>query len=475
VYLEGSKSSLAAEVLGISYCDDLAVLDIEGDGFVPAIFGDSSMLKRGEQVVAVGYPLSRDLGVDLVVTSGQVNRLNAHVENLESAIQTDAPINPGNSGGPLANSSGEVIGINTTRINATGDGQRVTGVSFAIASNFATPIMSQLEAGQNLYWTGIDFRVDSAAKRLVVTSVEDGSPADTIGIEKGDVLISIEKSDFQTQYEACSLLKGAGYEEQGVTIDLMRGQTKLTGRIGRDTVELEVPSFTQEISQTLQLAETEIVKQIRQNSFVTDLGHDGQEWIVVFTLDVGFRDQRIRIEKNHSALMDLLDDQFQEGYFVTDLAYGDAGWIAVLSAGTSFSDQKVISGRFFPGDDIDALLSEGYAITSIASGGELWFVVMSVGSGYIDQQYEFVDRDLSNLLSELTSNGRYISLIAPSDRILLGDTWIVVHSERGPQNRQRHLITPVVSEDVIGTIQNSNAATIDAIQSLNGEWVILYR
>ncbi|MEZ4869953.1 MAG: trypsin-like peptidase domain-containing protein [Caldilineaceae bacterium] len=481
IYPEGSSSSLAAKVLGVSYCDDLAVLDIEGDGFNPATFGNSDALKRGEEVVAIGYPLSHDLGVDLVVVSGQINRLNAQIENLESAIQTDAPINPGNSGGPLANLYGEVVGINTTRINATSDGQRVTGVGFSIASNFAVPILSQLASGRSLYWTGIDFQFDRKQSRLPITGVEPNSPAESIGIIPGDLLISINKHSFQTFYEACRLLKEAGYEEQSVAFEVMRGQNKLTGEMGKHILPLSAPPVVQKVEHLPDFSEVEITKLLKQNFRVTDIGYDGANWIVVLSQNIGFSDQKIKIVEDYLELEEFLNSFIEDGYYITDLAYGDGKGVAVFSRGAGFVKQEIVSGRLFPPgqlfpkEKVDELLQEGYAITSVVSGDERWLVVMSTGSGYTGQQYELINHnDLSDKLSELSSNHQYVTLIASSNR-WIGAPWFLAYTKMQTHGRQKHLITPVVSEDVIDTVIGRNSSIIDAIQALNDEWVILFR
>lgn len=475
VYREGSKTSLAAKIIGISYCDDLAVLDIDGNGFEPAVFGNSDILKRGEEVVAIGYPLSSELGVDLTVASGEVNRLNARVENLESAIQTDAPINPGNSGGPLANMRGEVIGINTTRLNATSTGQRVSGVSFAIASNFATTVLSQLEKGKNLYWTGFEFQRDEPAKRWVVTQVENSGPAKAIGVADYDVLISIAGQKFGTPYEACGLLKDADYEAQSVDVEFMRGQQKLSGTMGRRTSGLVLPPLSQKIIRTTELSETELTNLIGQNGDLTDVGYGDKSWVLVFSQDAGYSAQVVRMVDSYSALEEVIESHKGTEYAVTDLAYGDGRWVVILSEGTGFTDQQLVSGRFFPEDDVNAQVANGYAVTSAVSGGGRWGVILSKNSGNSEQQYEFVDTDtLSAKLSELSLGGQYISLLVPSDG-LFGDTWLISYFQGQPYPKQKHLITPIVNDDVIETITGGNTPTVDAIQMLNGEWVIIHR
>ncbi|MCB0065114.1 MAG: trypsin-like peptidase domain-containing protein [Caldilineaceae bacterium] len=474
VYREGSKTSLAAKIIGISYCDDLAVLDIAGDGFEPAVFGDSDALKRGETVVAIGYPLSNELGVDLTVASGEVNRLNARVENLESAIQTDAPINPGNSGGPLANLRGEVIGINTTRINATSTGQRVSGVSFAIASNFATTVRSQLETGKNLYWTGFEFQRDELAKRWMVTQVENSSPAQAIGIVENDVVVSIAGQKFSTPYEACRLLKDADYEAQSVEFELMRGQQKLRGKMGKHISRHMLPPLSQKMTRTTELSEPELMKLIGQNGYITDVGY-GDSWILVFSQDAGYSSQVVHMVDSYSTLEEVIESHSGADYAVTDLTYGNGKWIVVLSEGSGYTDQQLVAGRFFPEDDVNALLTNGYAVTSAVSGGGRWIVILSKNSGNSEQQYEFVDTDqLSIKLTELNAGGQYVSLLVPSDGYL-GDTWLINHFWGELYPKQKHLVTPIVNDDVIDTLTGGKTPTVDTIQMLNGEWVIIHR
>lgn len=157
----------SATVVGTSASSDLAVIKAQGvSGLTPATLGDSSKVKVGDGVIAIGAPQ----GLQNTVTSGIVSYLNRKVtvpdesnsdpyaayngNNTVSynAIQTDASINPGNSGGPLINSAGEVIGINSAIYSPTssegGQGGSV-GLGFAIPINTAKSIIQQLELGQS--------------------------------------------------------------------------------------------------------------------------------------------------------------------------------------------------------------------------------------------------------------------------------------------------------------------------------------
>jgi putative serine protease PepD len=156
----------SATVVGTSSSSDLAVIKAQGvSGLTPATLGDSSKVKVGDGVIAIGAPE----GLQNTVTSGIVSYLNrkvtvqgesssnpyaAYNNNTVSynAIQTDASINPGNSGGPLINSAGEVIGINSAIYSPTSSADSQggsVGLGFAIPINTAKTIIQQLEAGQS--------------------------------------------------------------------------------------------------------------------------------------------------------------------------------------------------------------------------------------------------------------------------------------------------------------------------------------
>jgi serine protease Do len=145
------KSKLFAQVIGKDPDTDLAVLKITTDHPLPAAhFGDSSSVKVGQWVLAVGNPFGLDRTVTLGVVSG-IGRENINLSRYENFIQTDASINPGNSGGPLFDLRGDIIGINTAIINFA------QGIGFAIPSNMAKQVMHQLIAKGKVVraWLGV--------------------------------------------------------------------------------------------------------------------------------------------------------------------------------------------------------------------------------------------------------------------------------------------------------------------------------
>src|SRR5262249_53538910 len=132
------KSKFTGKVVGKDPDTDLAVVKIDSDKEFPAVpIGDSTKVKVGQWVIAVGNPF----GLDRTVTVGVISALgreNVNLSRYEDFIQTDASINPGNSGGPLFNIKGEVVGINTAIINFA------QGIGFAIPTSMVQQVMTQL-------------------------------------------------------------------------------------------------------------------------------------------------------------------------------------------------------------------------------------------------------------------------------------------------------------------------------------------
>lgn len=192
------KRTYKAKLIGADPESDIAVIKIDAKGLPTAKFGDSSKLKVGEIVVAVGNPF----GLNGTVTQGIVSatgRTNVGIIDYEDFIQTDAAINPGNSGGPLVNIQGDVIGVTTAIATRSGGYQ---GIGFAIPSNSAKLVMDEImkegKVTRGMLGVNIQDVNEALAKSFgrtdtngaLVSQVIPGSPAEKAGIKAGDIILT---------------------------------------------------------------------------------------------------------------------------------------------------------------------------------------------------------------------------------------------------------------------------------------------
>jgi serine protease Do len=194
------KRKYMGQVIGRDPDTDLAIVKItpdQGIDFPMVPLGDSSKVRVGQWVLAVGNPFALDRTVTLGVISG-LDRDAVRLSRYEAFIQTDASINPGNSGGPLFNTKGEVIGINTAIINFA------QGIGFAIPSNVVQQVVGQLRSHGKVIrgWLGVGiqevtaelaakFRVKEA-DGVLVNDVFDNEPAARAGLKPGDIIAKVD-------------------------------------------------------------------------------------------------------------------------------------------------------------------------------------------------------------------------------------------------------------------------------------------
>ncbi|MGB6488069.1 MAG: trypsin-like peptidase domain-containing protein [Steroidobacteraceae bacterium] len=221
--------NLKAKVVGTDPPSDIAVVKVAARGLAQIRFGDSSRLAVGDFVVAIGNPFGLPHSVTSGIVSG-LKRTGFSPDDFENYIQTDASINPGNSGGALVDLRGDLVGINTAILSASGDN---IGIGFAIPVNTARRVMRQLieygavdrgQLGLNIYAVtpavARSLGLHKAAGGLVA-QVIPGSPADKAGVRAGDVVTTIaghrigSNTDLR---EAIGLLRVG----DPVTIDLLR-------------------------------------------------------------------------------------------------------------------------------------------------------------------------------------------------------------------------------------------------------------
>jgi serine protease Do len=215
---------------------DLAVVKINA-GNLPALsVGDSSQLKVGDGVVAIGNAL----GQGISATAGIVSAVNVSLDTsngqtLLGLVQTDAAINPGNSGGPLVNMQAQVIGIDSIKVAEVG----VEGMGYAISINQAKPIIDALiEKGYiTRPWVGIsittvnDFIASlynlSINKGVLITSVVQGSPADKAGLKQGDIITAVDGQEVDDTGSLLNIIS-ASQAGQKVEITYRRGNSEAT-------------------------------------------------------------------------------------------------------------------------------------------------------------------------------------------------------------------------------------------------------
>lgn len=224
---------LIAEVIGRDPDTDLALLRVQVDRKLPvAKFGDSKTVKVGHWVLAIGNPFGLDQTLTLGVVSG-IGRENMNLSRYENFIQTDASINPGNSGGPLFNLKGEVIGINTAIINFA------QGIGFAIPSNMANQVVTQLKTGGKVIrgWLGVGIQPLTPklgekfgvkdGKGILVNEVFEGNPADVAGIKPGDIITSVGGERLESPNQLSRVVAGFGPGEE-VQVQIIRDGQSLT-------------------------------------------------------------------------------------------------------------------------------------------------------------------------------------------------------------------------------------------------------
>jgi serine protease Do len=212
--------------------NDIAIVKIDAKDLKPIEMGDSSEVKVGQLVVAVGTPLGEFRGS---VTKGIVSGIGRGItagspfegfaEKLDDVIQTDAAINPGNSGGPLVNSSGQVIGVNTAIASGA------ENIGFALPINIIKESLKNFnDNGQfNRAFLGISYRIISRETALLndvpegafIQDVVSDSPAEKADIRRGDILIKIDNDKIQEGSEVAKIISEKKVGDK-VTISLWR-------------------------------------------------------------------------------------------------------------------------------------------------------------------------------------------------------------------------------------------------------------
>jgi S1-C subfamily serine protease len=236
-------TEVQGDVLGRDPGNDLAIVRARDAGELlrPAELGDSSQVKVGQPVVAIGNPFE----LEATMTAGIISGLNrtlpssANGRPIRGLIQTDAAVNPGNSGGPLLTLDGKVIGINTAVENPSG-GNFFVGVGYAVPINTAKRFLPKLIAGETIAHPRLGISGDTVTARLVeqfdlkvdkgvlVADVARNSAADEAGLREGDVIVALDGQPIET------------FDQLADTIDAKEVGDEITVTVNRDGEELQL-------------------------------------------------------------------------------------------------------------------------------------------------------------------------------------------------------------------------------------------
>lgn len=260
VYVDGDDEPRNARVLGMSECSDLAVIDIDGDGFT-WLDWESGDIVAGASVYALGFPLGTD---EYTVLDGVISKERADGESswasVDYVVEHSADALPGNSGGPLVTPDGRVLGV----VYAGDD----AGQAFAISRETAMPLADRLAGGEDVESLGVngEAHLGSSASGIWVASVESGSPADRAGIQGGDVITRLEGIQLGldgTMADYCDVLRSR-IPEDVLAVEVYRSETGevLRGRINDPDGGLEP------------VTQIDVGAQVGQDGDVT-VGYDG--------------------------------------------------------------------------------------------------------------------------------------------------------------------------------------------------------
>jgi serine protease Do len=232
--LKPSTKILQAELLGLDFETDLAVLKIPQVGLPALKFGDSDQLSPGQIVMAFGSPLGLQNSVTMGVISAPARQLSA--EDPMIYVQTDAPINPGSSGGALVNTDGELVGINTLIYSQSGGNE---GIGFAAPSNIVVNVVKHIrETGRmargeiGVQAQTIDPILAAGLKLgqpfgVILGDVLPGSPADQAGLQPGDIVLSLDGKQMENARQFTVNLYRPAIGDM-VNLEVLRGRDKIT-------------------------------------------------------------------------------------------------------------------------------------------------------------------------------------------------------------------------------------------------------
>lgn len=326
-----------AKVVGRDPRTDLAVIKIDPDdvgSLVPASLGSSDDLRIGEWVIAAGNPF----GLDNTITAGIVSAKGRSIiggGQYEDFIQTDAAINPGNSGGPLVNLKGEVVGINTAIFSRSGG---YMGIGFAIPITMARNVLESLvKEGRVIRgWLGVVIQnlTDELAESfehqgedgVLIGQVQNDSPADSAGLEQGDIVIEFDGEEITDVNQLRNLVAQIRPGQRVKVVVMRAGRKKsINVKIGELPDDDEMPAMadpSDDIDEEIGLSVEELTP-----SIASRLKTDLKKGVVVTQVLPGSMAQRASLQRGdiivkiNGNTIDSLED-YREAISEIDLSKG---------------------------------------------------------------------------------------------------------------------------------------------------------
>ena len=305
------RRELDAKLIGVDEASDLALLKIEAENLPAVTIGDSSELKVGQWVVAIGAPFGLEHSASQGIVSALARSLNQANTTYVPFIQTDVAVNPGNSGGPLFDLKGNVVGVNSMIYSRSGGYQ---GISFSIPANTVKNVINQLKEKGFVSRGKLGVHIQDVSQALadsfnlpsptgaLVSKIEPGSAAEKAGFKHGDVIITYNSTPVYTSSDlpplvgnteigktvSVTIIRAGNEEKLDVTVgDLNKdgGQTK-TAAATRDKGSLGVavgvlsPEQREKISSSYKGGV--VVNQVMANSIAQEAGIEVNDIIVSF-------------------------------------------------------------------------------------------------------------------------------------------------------------------------------------------------
>ncbi len=248
VHIGGAADTVNAQILGVSECNDLAVIDLDGTGYHYLNWYDGDIF-AGLEIQAAGYPFGEP---EFALTQGIISKADAPGEtewaSIDAILEHDARIQPGNSGGPLVTTDMEVVGVNYAGIDES-------DISFAISVAEARGVVEELRSGTDLESVGINgyaYTAEDGTTGVWVETVQAGSPADRTGITGGDIVTRMAGVSLGwdgTLEEFCDVIRTQG-EAGVIDVEVQRDSTAqvLRGQLNGDSLT-EAFSFADELGE----------------------------------------------------------------------------------------------------------------------------------------------------------------------------------------------------------------------------------